>query len=128
MREVLEQEKFLSVGALHGLLTLVRGMTLGESLGLLEELWPPCLMDRVYDNSQDAGGRAFVDYCNSKGLRSACARTGYIWFHGGPPTNRGWVAGSVAQFVADRVLWTSHRMGRKPVARVLRNHLSMGAP
>ena len=128
MQEVSGQNAFLSVGALHGLLTLVRAMTLAESLDLLEEMWPPCLQDRVYDDARDAGGQAFVDYCNSKGLRSACARTGCIWFHGGPPTNRGWVSGSVAQFVADRVLWAAHRMGRKPVARVLRNHLSVGAP
>ena len=107
---------------------LVRTLTLGESLDLLEELWPACLQDRVYDDSHNAGGRCFVDYCVSAGLKKACVRVGYIWFHGGPPTNRGWVVGSVAQFVADRLLWASHRRGPRVVAKVLSAHLLVGAP
>jgi hypothetical protein len=116
------------VPALRGLLTLVRTLTLGECLDLLEELWPACLQDRVYDDARDSGGQAFVDYCVRKSLHAACARTGHIWFHAGPPTDRGWVAGSVAQFAADRLLWAVHRRGKKVVAKVLRNHLTAGAP
>jgi hypothetical protein len=71
---------------------------------------------------------AFVDYCILKGLRNACVRTGYIWFNGGPPTNRGWIVGSAAQFVADRILWIAHRRGRGIVAKALRSRLLVGAP
>jgi hypothetical protein len=128
MREVLGQGRFLSEGALRGLLTLVRGLTLADSLDLLEEVWPATLMDKVYDDSHDAAGQPFVDYCVRTGLQSACVRTGYIWFHGGPPKNRGWMAGSVAQFTADRLLWAVHRQGKGVVAKVLRNHFLVGAP
>jgi hypothetical protein len=106
----------------------VRTLTLAECLDLLEELWPACLQDRVYDDARDSGGQAFVDYCVRKGLGSACACTGNIWFHGGPPTSRGWVVGSASQFAADRVLWATHKVGKGAIARVLRNHLSRGAP
>lgn len=97
-------------------------------MDLLDELYTSCLQDRVYDDVYDSGGQPFVDYCVRKGLGSDCDRIGNIWFHGGPPTSQGWVAGPVSQFAADRILRVADKVGKRVVARVMRSHLSRGAP
>ena len=108
---------------------LAQGLTLEEGINMLRGISRVYLHRTVFADDQEAKKFQFIDLLSVPGMSYVLmSHQDRIWFHGGPPGERGWYSGTPCEFFMDCIFNAILLHGREYIATCLYVMVAKGAP
>ena len=126
---VASDQRTISKATLQATLHIASSMLFAEVLPLLDALSITFANRRIYDDTPTAQPITLrqLGYAGNN-LIKPCSEVGPVWFCGGPPGKRDWMAGMVSQYVADCILCAIVERGERVVGAEIDAVFRIGAP